>query len=329
MTSQNPAPEEPKRKTIFSRRMPAKYLFIAGGFILFWPVAMMLMSMFNGMYGAIDQTRFPEVDAALRETLKDAGENTPNNMKGVLLSQAIYHQLERELNSTFGWSVNDILPTRWLDNRASRQQGVIFATRMLERFFSTRLSKHGAMGVENEDLKNAREKRLVYSEDIWGFFHSSTESEYETGIKLMKKYEEDLKKDAAVFNLRTDDMYDLLTYITSREFLDQPMGLLIQSGENVSLSEWDDHVYYAQGAMLVVRDFLHALVTLYPWIVQKGGEVNLNEAFSAMDKICSFDPIIIWEGSHDSMLADHRGKIARYYVTVITRINDVAQSISR
>jgi hypothetical protein len=329
MNAQTPTPESPKKRTIFTRRVPARFLFIAGGFILFWPLALMVMSMINGMYSGLDETQFPDIDASLTETLKGASEDTPNNEKGVILSQAIYHQLEREMNSSFGWSVNDILPTRWLDNRNSRQKGVIFATRMLERFFSTRLSKYGAMGVENEDLKNAREKRLVYSEDIWGFFHSSTESEYETGINLIKKYEKDLQQNAAVFNLRTDDMYDLLTYITSREFLDQPMGLLIQPGENVSFSEWDDNVYYAQGAMLVVRDFMRALVALYPWIVQKGGAENLQEAFTAMNRICSFDPIVIWEGSHDSMLADHRGKIARYYVTVITRMNDVAQSISR
>jgi len=329
MPSPDPNQSDPERKSIFARRIPARYLFIAAGFILFWPVAFYAIGLLNGIYDAIDPTRFAEVDASVKALSQNVGENSSPQEKGTVLAEAIIHQLEREMGSTFGWSANDFFPTRFLDNRASRQKGVIFSTRMLIRFFSTRCSKHGAMGAEHEGLKAAREKRLVYAEDIWGFFHSSTESEYRTGIELVRQYEKELAAGTAVFNLRTDDIYDLLTYITGREFLDQPMGLLIQSGDEVSFSDEDDRVYYAQGAMLVVRDFLYALVKCYPSIGQKGGEENLKEAFRAMDKICSFDPPFVVEGSHDSMLADHRGKMARYYVTVLTRLNDVTQSVNR
>ncbi|MDQ7831873.1 MAG: DUF2333 family protein [Desulfovibrionaceae bacterium] len=329
MQSPDSNPSDAGPKSIFARRIPARYLIIAAGFILFWPVAFYAMGILNSLYDAVDPTRFAEVDESVKALTQNVGENSPPQEKGAILAEAIIHQLERELGSTFGWSANDILPTRFLDNRASRQKGVIFSTRMLIRFFSTRCSKHGAMGAEHEGLKAAREKRLVYAEDIWGFFHSSTESEYKKGIELVRQYQKELAAGTAVFNLRTDDIYDLMTYITGREFLDQPMGLLIQSGDVVSFSEEDDHVYYAQGAMLVVRDFLYALVKCYPSIGQKGGEENLKEAFRAMDKICSFDPPFVVEGSHDSMLADHRGKMARYYVTVLTRLNDVTQSVNR
>ena len=58
------------------------------------------------------------------------------------------------MNSTFGWSVNDLVisPTRWLDNRANRQLGTIFATRMLINFFSTTLAKYGKVDAENDVL---------------------------------------------------------------------------------------------------------------------------------------------------------------------------------
>ncbi|NMC49657.1 MAG: DUF2333 family protein [Desulfovibrio sp.] len=329
MPSTDQTPPESGKTSVFSRRIPARYLIIAAGFILFWPVAFYAVGLLNGVYDAVDPTRFAEVDESVKSLAQNVTENTPAPEKGAILAEAIIHQLEREMDSTFGWSANDILPTRFLDNRASRQKGVIFATRMLIRFFSTRCSKHGAMGAEHEGLKEAREKRLVYAEDVWGFFHSSTESEYRKGLDLVRQYEKQMAEGTAVFNLRTDDIYDLLTYITGREFLDQPMGLLIQSGEDVSFSDEDDRIYYAQGAMLVVRDFLYALVKCYPSIGQKGGEENLKEAFRAMDKICSFDPPFVVEGSHDSMLADHRGKMARYYITVISRLNDVTQSVNR
>ena len=64
------------------------------------------------------------------------------------------------MNSTFGWSVNDLIisPPRWLDNRSNRQRGTIFATRMMINFFSTNLAKYGKVDKENEYLIEAREK---------------------------------------------------------------------------------------------------------------------------------------------------------------------------
>jgi hypothetical protein len=134
----------------------------------------------------------------------------------------------------------------------------------------------------------------------------------------------------AVFNLRTDDIYDLLTYITGREFLDQPMGLLIQSGEDVVLPPTRTTASTTpRGPCWLCATASTPWSSAYPSIGQKGGEENLKEAFRAMDKICSFDPPFVVEGSHDSMLADHRGKMARYYITVISRLNDVTQSVNR
>jgi hypothetical protein len=48
-----------------------------------------------------------------------------------------------------------------------------------------------------------------------------------------------------------------------------------------------------------------------------------------MDRVCTFDPLLVLRGHHDSIMADHRGKIARYLISVRERINDVAQSIRR
>ena len=153
------------------------------------------------------------------------------------------------MNSTFGWSVNDLLisPTRWLDNRANRQRGTIFATRMLITYFSTNLAKYGKVDAENNDLKEARETHFAFTADSWWF--PSSEDQYEKGIKLLKKYEADLVRgDAnAIFNLRTDDMHNMLEFIIGNQFLDQPLGLLVQSNDEVPYTQLDDQIYYTQG----------------------------------------------------------------------------------
>ena len=233
------------------------------------------------------------------------------------------------MDSTFGWSINDLIisPTRWLDNRASRQRGTIFATRMMTTFFSTNLAKYGKVDKENQNLKEAREKYFAFTSDSWWF--PSSESQYKKGIAEIKQYEADLLKGdgGAVFNMRTDDMYNMLDFIIGKQFLDEPLGLLVQSNDQVPYTELDNHVYYTQGIILVLRDVLRTFVQLYPEVQEKGGKENIGIAFKEMDQICTFDPLIILRGDHDSIMADHRGKMARYLISIRERINDLAQSI--
>jgi hypothetical protein len=297
--------------------------------ILVWPLTVGLYWIVYNGYAAMDRTKFPDLDPEIRAVMEKAPADVPDPDKGVALCMAIRNRLEQEMNSAFGWSVNDlaISPTAWMDNRANRQRGTIFATRMLINFYATNLAKYGKVDAENEILKEAREKRFAFSEDSWWF--PSSEDEYEIGIELLKRYESELKKGNAIYNLRSDDMYNLLSYIIGAQFMDQPLGLLVQNNDEVPYTELDDRIYYTQGVILVLRDFLRVFVHLYPDIIEKGGEDNIRIAFREMDQICSFDPLLVLRGDHDSVMADHRGKMARYLISVRERINDVTQSIRR
>jgi len=313
------------RITILGKRIILSLL----AFVLIWPLTVGVYTLIYKGYTLIDRTTFPSLDAKLKETLDQTPPDVPELEKGAALSMALRNRLNQEMTSAFGWSVNDLLisPTRWLDNRANRQKGTIFATRLLLGFSATHLSKLGAVDAENPLLKEAREKRFAFTEDSWWF--PSTESEYRKGIALMQQYETDLLANNAVFNMRTDDRYELLSFITGKQFLDQPLGLLVQSNSEVPYTELDDRIYYTQGVVLVLRDVLTALFHLYPEISEKGGAENIRIAMRGIDRICDFDPLIVLRGDHDSVMADHRGKMARYLIEVRERLNDVAQSISR
>jgi hypothetical protein len=313
------------RITILGKRIILSLL----AFMLIWPLTVGVYTLVYKGYTLIDRTTFPSLDTKLKETIDKTPPDAPEPEKGAALSMALRNRLNQEMTSAFGWSVNDlwISPTRWLDNRANRQKGTIFATRMLLGFSATHLSKLGAVDAENPLLKEAREKRFAFSEDSWWL--PSTESEYRKGIALMQQYEADLRANKAVFNMRSDDRYDFLSFITGKQFLDQPLGLLVQSNSEVSYSELDDRIYYTQGVVLVLRDVLTALFHLYPEISEKGGAENIRIAMRGINQICTFDPLIVLRGNHDSVMADHRGKMARYLIEVRERLNDVAQSISR
>ena len=121
----------------------------------------------------------------------------------------------------------------------------------------------------------------------------------------------------------------MITFIIGNQFLDQPLGLLVQPNDEVAYTELDDRIYYTQGVILVLRDFLQTFIQLYPEVKEKGGEENIRIAFREMEQICTFDPLIVMRGEHDSITADHRGKVARYLIHIRERINDLAQSIRR
>ncbi len=298
-------------------------------FILIWPLSAGLYWTVYKVYTILDPTRFPELDPDITALLQETTPDSAQAQKGAVLSASMRNRLEQEMNSPLGWSVNDLIisPTRWLDNRANRQRGTIFATRMLTNFFATNLAKYGKVDAENDNLKKARETYLAFTSESWWF--PSSEKQYKKGIELLKQYEADLiRGDAtAIFNLRTDDMYNMLSFIISNQFLDQPLGLLVQSNDEVAYSELDDRIYYTQGVILVLRDTLRTFVHLYPEITEKGGKENIRIAFREMDHICMFDPLIVMRGDRDSIMADHRGKMAKYLISVRERINDLAQSI--
>jgi hypothetical protein len=296
-------------------------------FILVWPLSAGLYWTVYRAYTILDPTRFPELDEELTIVLQKTSPDSSQPQKGAALSASIRNRVEQEMNSTFGWSVNDLIisPTRWLDNRANRQRGTIFATRMLITFFSTTLAKYGKVDAENDSLKEAREKYFAFTSNSWWF--PSSEKQYNKAIALLKQYESDLIEGNAVFNMRTDDMHNLFEFIISNQFLDQPLGLLVQSNDQVPYTDLDDQIYYTQGIVLVLRDVLRTFIHLYPEVKEKGGEENTRIALKEMNLICTFDPLIVLRGDHDSIMADHRGKIAKYLISIRERINDLAQSI--
>jgi len=250
--------------------------------------------------------------------------------KGWVLARALTYQLERELDSSMGWSVNDlwITPTKWTDDRRNRQMGVLYGTRMLEDCFSTNLGKLGPVDAENEHLRKCRESYLSFEPKAWGWYILyPAESKYRAAIREIRAYADELLNGQAVYNLRTDDIYTVFSYITGNKLLDPITGALVEGNEAVAFRQIDDRIRYAQGAILVIRDFTYAMVELYPEIINKGGGQNIKIAMQELDKSCTFDPTICLRGHGDSLLADHRGKLAKHVIQSEKRLMDAMNSI--
>lgn len=320
-----------KKKGLFSSfsSLGKKIIIFLLIVIFIWPVTGFVVWGTHKIYSSIDKPAFPHLDSKVQSIIKNTSPQSPAKEKGAALCEVMINRIQQEMDSTFGWTVNDLIisPTSWLDNRDNRQLGTLFATRLLVGFFSTHFAKVGTAAKENEALKEAREQYFAFSADSWWF--PSSEEQFYKGIKEVRLYEKELRNDNAAFVVRTDSLYELFHFIISAEFLDQPLGLLIEENFEVNYSELDDRIFYTQGVILVLRDFLKTMNHLYPKIEERGGKENLRNAFKMMDKICTFNPVIVLRGDHDSLFADHRSKMTRYLLNVRERLHDVAQSLSR
>lgn len=265
-------------------------------------------------YSLVDATTFPEpvAVAANADSLSD-------NEKGKILLDAITHQMRRELDSTFGWSFNDIIFNRaLLDNRAYRQYGVYHATKFLLDLYSSQIAKLGSSDRESEFLYKARINS--FSIDPRSFMFPSAEGSYEKGLKLLNDYKTSLDKGTGVYNCRTDDLYASFVTVTGENMLGYAQGLL-EKAQDMSFYNLDNRIYEVQGIVLVLRDFIRTLYILYPEIRAKNNEENMKAAMDYLDRICTYDPLYITSSFNSGEL------ILSYLLFAKARLEDIRDSI--
>ena len=264
--------------------------------------------------GMVDRTTVPTA-AAVPANVDALQEHE----KGKVLLDAISAQMRRELDSTFGWSFNDIVFNRFvLDNRAYRQYGVYHMTRVLLDLYASQIAKLGSSGRESEFLYKARINNFAI--DPRSFLFPSAEGSYKKGLKLLEDYKTSLDNGTGVFNCRTDDIHASLVTVTGENVLGYAQGLL-ENAQNLSASTLDNRIYEVQGMVLVLRDFIHTLYQLYPEIRARNNEENMAAALAHMDRICTYDPLFITPTLNSGEL------VLSYLLFAKARLEDIRDSI--
>lgn len=237
------------------------------------------------LYSMVDPVVFPDP-----VSVPDPKGLTENE-KGKLLVDAITNQLRRELDSPFGWTINDILFNRFLlDNRAYRQYGVYHATKVLMDLYSMHIAKLGTSGRESDFLYNARLNNFAINPRK--FWFPSAEKSYRQGLALIERYKKSLDDGTGVYNARTDDLHMSLDLLIGENMLGYAIGLL-EDAQSLPFYTLDNRIYEVQGIVLVVRDFVHALYTLYPEIAAKNNAENMAAAMHDLTAICTYNPLYI------------------------------------
>ena len=303
--------------------------WLLGPIILLWFLITLLIGA-----ALIDQAIYPKNEVESKFTDQGNADLTIN-MKGALLFDAAYNQMSRELNSSLGWCPNDILinPFSWLDNRCNRQVGVWYATGKAITILSERITKLGMGDEENSYTRKAR-LHLGNFPDQWGWMgalEDASENHFGQAGKNIASFRQDMEKadpKDKLINLRSDDLVAIFDSIVGNGgILSEPFGKLTSRGADLPWSYLDDTVYYAQGAALVARDILVTLKSSFPTELERGGMRHLDVAIESLNAAGVFNPYMITRGDGDSMFADHRSKMQRYYTDAFRRLTELRDSL--
>ena len=295
-----------QKTRIVLRTLGVQLCILVGILVVLWGL--------QRLYSAVDETTFPTA-----MPLSENAASLTENEKGKILLDAITYQMRRELDSTFGWTFNDIIFNRFFfDNRAYRQYGVYHATKFLLDLYSSQIAKLGSSDRESEFLYKARINNFAI--DPRSFMFPSAEGSYKKGMKLLEQYKNSLDTGKGVYNCRTDDLYASFVTVTGENMLGYCLGLL-ENSQEMHFYELDNRIYEVQGICLVLRDFINTLYALYPEISAKNNAENMSAAMGYLDRICTYDPLCITSFFNSGEL------VTSWLLFAKARLEDIRDSI--
>lgn len=253
--------------------------------------------------------------------------------KAQVFATGVTFALDQELNSTFGWIVNDILLfPGFIDNKVNYQKGVIYATRPASDMIAKTIARVGQRDTIDQRLADATSRFFTYGDNVWGFlFIYDCEGKYKNGIKNWFDWANSVGtsgKNAGIYNVKSDDVYAVLKYCSN--MTDYALGIL--NDDTVGHYKSDDNIYYAKGIAAVAGNVLRALTAADSSVATRGGQENLDEALKRFDYIAEFDPIYVFAGGNsvgDAMLPNHVAALARHLDIANNRLNDMLMSMEK
>lgn len=249
-----------------------------------------------------------------------------------VMATGVTFALQDELDASFGFLVNDLIVPWFLDNTVQYQRGVIYATRPASDMIAKTAARYGTRDTIDQRLADATSRYFSYSENVWGFwFIYDAEGKYKTGIKNWMNWAASVgtnSKNAGVYNLKSDDVYNIIRYCLS--MTDYALGVL--NDDQMGHFGTDNSVYYTKGIAAVTGNVLRALIAVDDSVVIRGGQENVAEALRRLDYIAEFHPIYVMAGGNtvgDAMMPNHVAALARHFDILNNRLNDILATMAR
>ena len=241
------------------------------------------------------------------------------------------------------WLPNDIFwPTILLDNMPNFQIGELEVVRYNVRVLRDNLSR---MRTTDKLDSSAEAAFNALSNDPYKWWFPSAEKKWKKAHKNLETFYQDLRTGKSSFYPRADNLVELLTQYASlmggvnTRLIHAPRDVkkvlaLDQETKgspkksrmvevNIPWSSIDDNFYYAQGVAYALYESLKAIrIDFMDVLIDKN---SLNLADKVLEELnrCYFEPLIVFNGSPDSIFANHSLNLSGIFNDARQKINSL------
>lgn len=274
------------------------------------------------------QRAFPEFFDPRPVNAKSQSANAQNAKvtSGVVFSDTLITLVN---NMLISWLPNDLLyPSIFLDNPQNFQRGELEVIRYATRVLRDKLSRQRT----TDKIDPAADQAFTdfsNNPELWIF--PSAESKFRDGVKALEDYRNGLSKGISHFYPRADNLIELLDQLTSllggentrlsnaprdwnMRLSEETAGDRYTEGEKlqrvkVPWTKIDDNFYHAKGVAYALRQVMVAVRWEFAEILQIKRSTELLDNVIDELALANFEPLVVLNGSRDSIFANHSLKL--------------------
>ncbi|HEJ83332.1 MAG TPA: DUF2333 family protein [Desulfobacteraceae bacterium] len=238
------------------------------------------------------------------------------------------------------WLPNDLFwPTVFLDNMPNFQIGQLEVIRYNIRVLRDNLSR---MRTTDKLDRWAEGAFTALSNDPYKWWFPSAESRWQKAYKDLQGYYQGLKNGTSFFYPRADNLVELLNQYASlmggvnTRLINAPQrkGTVLPATEDagkpsagdevvqidIPWRQIDDNFYYAQGVAYALHEAFKAIRIDFYEVLDRKNSLKLIDKITELLARCQFEPWIVFNGSPDSIFANHSLNVSGVF-------NDARQKI--
>ncbi|MCB2192260.1 MAG: DUF2333 family protein [Deltaproteobacteria bacterium] len=247
------------------------------------------------------------------------------------------------------WLPNDVFyPTIFLDNPQNFQLGQLEIIRYSTRVLRDKLSRQRTTDKIDPQADRAFTD-FSNNPHLWIF--PAAESKLADGVKALEAYRRGLAQGTSHFYPRADNLIELLEQYTSllggvdtrlanaprdvgQRLSEETAGDSTQQGEQmlkvaVPWSQIDDNFYFARGVSYAMFEMMLAVRWEFRDVLQIKRSGELMDSIVEDLRLAKFEPMIVLNGSRDSIFANHSLKLMATLENVRQKMINLQQMLER
>ena len=247
------------------------------------------------------------------------------------------------------WLPNDVVyPSVFLDNPQNYQLGQLEVLRYSTRVLRDKLSRQRT--TDKIDPQADRSfTSFSNNPHVWIF--PAAEAKFNEGIQALVDYQRDLHNGKSHFYPRADNLIELLDQYTSllggvdtrlsnaprdvgQRLSEETAGDSTQQGEKilkvaVPWTQIDDNFYFARGVAYAMYEMMLAVRWEFRDVLQIKRSGELMDSIVDDLRLADFEPLVVLNGSRDSIFANHSLKLMATLENVRQKMINLQQMLER